>query len=79
MERLWAPWRMRYIDSSNVKGCFLCKYIKQRSDSRNLILHRGKEAFIILNRFPYNSGHLMVAPYSHISSLEALSDERIWI
>lgn len=75
MEILWAPWRLQYITAEKEKGCFLCRYIKSKKDDKNLILYRGKTAFIILNRFPYNSGHLMIAPVKHIAELNRLSDE----
>lgn len=75
MEILWAPWRLQYITAEKEKGCFLCRYIKSKKDEKNLILYRGKTAFIILNRFPYNSGHLMIAPVKHIAELNRLSDE----
>lgn len=75
MEILWAPWRLQYITAEKEKGCFLCRYIKSKQDEKNLILYRGETAFIILNRFPYNSGHLMIAPMKHIAELSHLSDQ----
>lgn len=77
MQTLWAPWRLQYIKSSKEKGCFLCKYLKSKNDRKNLLLYRGKKAFIILNRYPYNSGHLMVAPNSHKSDFSLLTDEEL--
>lgn len=74
MQILWAPWRLKYIKAPKEKGCFLCKYIKSKNDKKNLILYRGKTAFIILNRYPYNSGHLMVAPVKHSSDFSQLTD-----
>ena len=77
MEQLWAPWRIEYILMEKPKGCILCDKPKQDNDAANYILHRGHENFVILNAYPYNSGHLMVAPYRHIASLEELTDSEI--
>lgn len=75
MHRMWAPWRMEYINSiDKEEGCFLCDIIKEADDRKNLILHRGKGAFVLLNRYPYNSGHLMIAPYNHTSDLDKLDN-----
>lgn len=75
MERLWAPWRMQFIRMKKPKGCFLCDNPGQDRDARNYILYRGSENFVILNSYPYNPGHLMVAPYRHVASLEELCEE----
>jgi ATP adenylyltransferase len=75
MNRIWAPWRIGFIlKGESMSECFLCKYPKEAKDEENLILFRGKCNFIILNAFPYNSGHLMVAPYRHVGNLEDLTD-----
>jgi ATP adenylyltransferase len=75
MNRLWAPWRIGFIRKGECKeGCFLCQYPKEDKDEANLILHRGEKNYIILNAYPYNSGHLMVAPYRHIGKLDDLTD-----
>jgi len=73
MKRIWAPWRMKYILNSRKKGCFLCDIFKSKQDKRHLILKRGKYCCLLLNRYPYNNGHLMVAPYKHVDSLELLN------
>jgi len=73
MKHLWAPWRTEYINAKQSGSCFLCTAAKQRRDEVNLILYRGRKAFIILNRFPYNNGHLMIAPYRHVGALEKLT------
>jgi ATP adenylyltransferase len=74
MNVIWAPWRMAYIRSSRKPtGCIFCMKSRERRDASNLLLHRGRHGFVIMNLFPYNSGHVMVAPYRHVKSLEALS------
>lgn len=77
MERLWTPWRRAYIegDNSQSTGCFLCAKSDQRDDRANLILFRAKDVFVLLNMYPYNSGHLMVAPYAHTGDLAGLDKE----
>jgi ATP adenylyltransferase len=77
MDTLWAPWRMDYIknNSSKKEGCIFCAMAAEEEDERNLILHRGQHAFIIMNRFPYTNGHLMILPYSHHSSICQLTVE----
>ena len=80
MEHLWAPWRIEYIrlaKSGQEKGCILCDKPLETTDAANLILYRGKHNFVIMNRYPYSSGHLMVAPYRHTSLLESLSSEEL--
>lgn len=75
MERpLWAPWRMEFIAAEKPKGCIFCDFpaAPEADDRKNLIVHRGAHAFVILNRYPYNSGHLMVVPRRHGSELSAL-------
>ncbi len=75
MERLWAPWRMGFIMEGCKEGnCFLCQYPEEDNDESNLILCRGKHNFVILNAYPYNTGHLLVAPYKHLDSLDKLND-----
>ncbi len=75
MEHLWAPWRLEYIKKIIVgEGCILCQIPAEGSDQINYILYRGDKNFIIMNSFPYNSAHLMVAPYRHIANLDELTD-----
>jgi len=74
---LWAPWRLAYIRGVSKKdSCIFCEAPKL-SDEEALIAYRGRRAYVILNRFPYNSGHLMIAPYRHVASLEDLSLEEL--
>ena len=75
MERIWAPWRIEYILMEKPEGCILCEKPEEDKDEQNYILYRGDKNFIILNSYPYNPGHLMVAPYRHTGNLEELTGE----
>ncbi|RMD89593.1 MAG: HIT domain-containing protein [Calditrichaeota bacterium] len=76
MQILWAPWRMEYIlGNDKEEGCIFCNKPKQTNDKKNLILYRGKYSFVIMNKYPYNNGHLMVVPYRHLAEFEELKDE----
>ena len=76
MEHLWSPWRMEYIMRNEpTPGCIFCKALQQEDSPANLIVSRGKTAFVILNRYPYTSGHIMVVPNAHQPSLELLDAE----
>lgn len=78
MERLWAPWRMEYIENAvRVEGCIFCVLPAENKDRENLILFRGKHSFMMMNSFPYNNGHLMVAPYKHTADMYELEDETL--
>ena len=73
---LWAPWRIEYItDASKNEGCIFCEKASESEDGKNLIAHRGKTIFVIMNRYPYNNGHLLIVPYRHTAEMAALSDE----
>ncbi len=75
IERLWAPWRLAYVQSADEQeGCVFCR-AAELPDEEGLVVHRGDRAFVLLNKFPYASGHLMVAPYRHGGELGALDDE----
>ncbi|MBI5546263.1 MAG: HIT domain-containing protein [Deltaproteobacteria bacterium] len=74
MQTLWAPWRMEYIKQDKPQGCIFCTYPAQENDRANLVLGRSLHGFVMLNRFPYNSGHLMVIPRRHVSELSALPE-----
>lgn len=78
MENLWAPWRMEYIlkaKEGEDEACIFCSRIRQKTDQKNLILTRSNLSFIIMNRFPYNNGHLMVVPYKHSGNILDLTSE----
>ena len=75
-ENLWAPWRMRYIEQlSKPTDCFLCDYLKTpEKDAENYVLWRTDNSIVTFNRFPYNNGHLLIAPARHIANLDDASD-----
>jgi ATP adenylyltransferase len=79
MKKLFSPWRSLYIqsfgDKKKTRTCLFCGIGKDRSDAENLVVMRGKYCFVVLNKFPYNSGHLMVIPYRHISHFSKISIE----
>jgi len=68
VEHLWAPWRMSYVSADQPEGCIFCTKPAAGADEANQILHRGDLVFIMLNAFPYNSGHLLVAPFRHLAA-----------
>ncbi|MFQ5752674.1 MAG: HIT domain-containing protein [bacterium] len=74
LDILWAPWRMDYILGEKEEGCIFCSKVQENDDKKNLILYRGDHNFVIMNKYPYNNGHLMVVPYRHIAELEILED-----
>ena len=84
MKTLWSPWRSKYIDTfkeehhDNIDDCFFCEAIKTpEQDAGNLVVTRQKLCFVMLNRYPYNNGHLLVAPYRHISGFEELTKDEM--
>jgi ATP adenylyltransferase len=78
VDRLWAPWRMEYIEQVDSGGeCILCAKPREHDDDKTHIVHRGDLAYTILNAYPYSSGHLMIAPYRHSGDLLALSEEEL--
>jgi ATP adenylyltransferase len=76
-EQLWAPWRLEYVQKADeLPGCLFCLATKGEDEER-LVVHRGRAAFVLLNRFPYASGHLMVAPLRHEGDFAVLEDEEV--
>ena len=74
MEQLWAPWRLEYVQHADEQdGCVFCR-AAEGDDEEQLVVHRGERAFVLLNRFPYASGHVMVAPYRHGSAFDTLAE-----
>jgi ATP adenylyltransferase len=75
MERLWAPWRMQYIGGEPKPGCLFCRVIENPDDEdAALVVWRPEGAIVMLNKFPYNPGHVMVAPHAHRPTFEDLDD-----
>lgn len=77
MQVLWAPWRMDYIAGAKPEDCIFCEKAGETDDAKNFVLFRGKLTFVLLNIYPYNNGHLMIAPYRHLDSLEKLGQEEL--
>ncbi|MCK5306246.1 MAG: HIT domain-containing protein [Candidatus Omnitrophica bacterium] len=75
MEKLWAPWRAKYAKSKKTKGCIFCLKPKSKSGNKEYIVTKGRYVFSMLNIYPYNNGHIMVAPYRHIQDLDGLDKE----
>ncbi len=77
LDKLWAPWRIKYVSNKKESGCLFCKINKQKNDKKNQIVFRSSFCFAVLNRYPYNNGHLLIAPYKHTSKLEELNEKEI--
>jgi ATP adenylyltransferase len=79
-ERIWAPWRLEYVKDAS-KGpdeeCIFCVNADEGDDEARLIVHRGERCFVILNKFPYTNGHLMVAPFEHVGTVQELDGETV--
>ena len=77
--KLWAPWRMEYIKGlADDHDCFICHYLDHPKDDReNLVLWRGEHSMVLFNRFPYNNGHLLIAPNRHIADMDQATDEEL--
>jgi ATP adenylyltransferase len=75
MDHLWSPWRYQYITKTDhSQGCIFCEKSSAQQDRENLILFRGEHNFVLLNLYPYATGHLMIAPYVHVATLEETED-----
>ncbi len=78
MDRLWTPWRMEYILSHKDDDCIFCEKIGSTDDGGNFVLERGSHSFVILNIYPYNTGHIMIAPNRHVASPMSMSDDELF-
>ena len=79
MDILWAPWRMDYLRGTTVeeKECIFCKMLSEDRDRENLVIHRGRAAFAVMNLYPYNSGHLMIVPKRHVGQFGDLQPDEL--
>jgi len=76
MDRLWSPWRYRYVSRATPQdGCVFCIKAAEEQDEENLVLYRGRFCYVLLNLYPYTNGHLMICPYEHIAMLDELNEE----
>lgn len=74
-KQLWAPWRIKYILGPKPDECVFCLPESTDEDKDRLVLKRGRHSFVVMNKYPYNNGHLLVCPYRHVSELEDLTEE----
>ena len=75
-EILWAPWRIEYIENTTKnEGCIFCEKCTEKDDKTNLIVYRGNTAFVIMNKYPYNNGHLLIVPCQHTANMISLTDD----
>jgi ATP adenylyltransferase len=82
MDKLWSPWRSKYIETfkpgaEKEEGCLFCRVRDEQNDSKNFVLKRSDKSLLIMNLFPYNSGHLMVVPFIHASTFGELDEETL--
>jgi ATP adenylyltransferase len=78
MQHLWTPWRSTYMKASKPQGyCLFCEAARSDQDKDNLVVYRARHNFVILNRYPYTSGHLMIAPYDHVSRMNDASQAAV--
>ncbi len=78
MDHLWSPWRYRYVTSATSDdACLFCRIAMESKDRENYVLRRASRNFVMLNRYPYTSGHLMIAPYAHVATLEDADPETL--
>ncbi|HTA45491.1 MAG TPA: HIT domain-containing protein [Bryobacteraceae bacterium] len=75
MDYLWSPWRLPYLTGHKPEGCIFCQMAEAHRDEETFIVHRAEHNFIVLNRFPYTNGHLMIVPYRHAADLAGISEE----
>ena len=80
MKRLWAPWRMKYVEYVTIekkRSCFLCEAARSQVSKESLVIFKDENWFVMLNLYPYNTGHLLVAPYRHVATLDDLTEEEL--
>jgi ATP adenylyltransferase len=77
LDRLWAPWRIGYVLSEKSEDCIFCQKPCTGDDDAELILNRGRLAYVLMNAYPYNNGHLLVVPYEHVPDILSLGEEQL--
>jgi ATP adenylyltransferase len=80
MDYIWTPWRYQYmkeVESGKQPECIFCDAVQRNDDAETLIAYRGAKTFVILNRYPYTSGHVMIVPYAHVAELDACDPEAL--
>lgn len=77
MKRIWAPWRIQYILDKTPQGCIFCRKVKKGKEKENLLLYRNRFTLVMMNKFPYTCGHLLIAPTKHTSDLDTLSKDEL--
>jgi ATP adenylyltransferase len=78
MDRLWSPWRYAYVSEADSRqGCIFCDKPAEQQDRKNFILYRARLNYVLLNLYPYTTGHLMIAPYQHVATLEETPSETL--
>ena len=78
MDYLWSPWRYQYVQkATGVQGCIFCRFPAEQKDEENYIVHRARRNFIMLNLYPYATGHLMIVPYEHVATLDVAAAETL--
>lgn len=77
MKRIYAPWRYKYVSNPDSEGCIFCKANRSDDDRKSGVLFRGKSGFAIMNLYPYNNGHIMVAPYRHTGDFGELNEDEM--
>jgi len=80
LKRLWAPWRMKYVEYVTIekkRTCFLCEAARSQVSKESLVIFKDENWFVMLNLYPYNTGHLLVAPYRHVATLDDLTEEEL--
>lgn len=77
MNRIFAPWRYKYVSNPDSEDCIFCKAAKSKDDRKSFVLFRGESSFVMMNIYPYNNGHIMIAPYKHTGNLQGLSENEL--
>ena len=78
MDYLWSPWRYQYVQkATGVEGCIFCRFAAEQKDDENYLVHRARRNFVMLNLYPYTTGHLMIVPYEHVATLDGAAGETL--